>query len=169
MRVRDVRPWAGNPREHTAEQLRLIQKSIAAHGLVALPVVQKGTNRLLAGHGRLQALLDAGHGDAVIPVIVADMDDRGATAYTVADNRLENPALVDPITHKREHSDCVLVDGVWWKLCEKCSQRKPESDFYFYPGHNGLYYKCKACASADAVAVKRRRRSCLKPGEGAQP
>ena len=88
MKVRDLRPWAGNPREHNAEQLRLIQKSIAAHGLVALPVVQKGSNRLLAGHGRLQALLEAGHGDTVIPVIVADLDEQGATAYTVADNRL---------------------------------------------------------------------------------
>lgn len=88
IRVKELRPWAGNPREHTAEQLRLIQKSISAHGLVALPVVQKGTNRLLAGHGRLQALLDAGHGDTLIPVIVADLDDQGATAYTVADNRL---------------------------------------------------------------------------------
>ena len=87
LRVRDLRPWAGNPREHSAEQLRIIQKSIAHHGLVALPVVQKGTNRLLAGHGRLQALLDAGHGDSLIPVIVADLDEQDATAYTVVDNR----------------------------------------------------------------------------------
>lgn len=88
MRVRDLRPWAGNPREHNAEQLRLISKSISAHGLVALPVVQKGTNRLLAGHGRLQALLDGGFGDTVIPVVAADLDETHATAYTVADNRL---------------------------------------------------------------------------------
>lgn len=75
------------------------------------------------------------------------------------DNRLENLALVDPTTHKREHSDCVLIDGVWWKLCEKCGDRKPESEFYHYEAHNGLYYKYKPCASREAVESKRARRA----------
>jgi len=75
------------------------------------------------------------------------------------DNGLENLEALDATTHKREHSDCVLVDGVWWKLCEKCNQSKPESDFYFYAAHNRLYYKCKACSSRDAVRVKQERRA----------
>jgi len=75
------------------------------------------------------------------------------------DNRLENLLAVDGLTHKRLHGGCRLVDGLWWKPCKKCGTVKPETDFYCYPAHNGLYYKCKACASTDAVAGKRARRA----------
>lgn len=87
-RVGDLVPFAGNPREHDVEQVRLLQKSLGRYGLAALPVVQKGSLRILAGHGRVEALKASGHSDAVIPVVAVDLSDEDATAYTVADNRL---------------------------------------------------------------------------------
>lgn len=103
VRVRDLRPWSDNPRAHDAEQIRLLQKSMEAFGLLALPVAQRGTLRLLAGHGRVQAMLQAGYGESVIPVVLADLSEDEATAYTVADNRLSDlsewnlPALRDAL------------------------------------------------------------------------
>ena len=97
MRVRDLRPWGENPREHGQDQLERLQKSLDQFGLAALPVVQAGTLRILAGHGRVQALIDAGHGDELIPVVVLDVDDDGAAAYTVADNRLAEVSEWNPL------------------------------------------------------------------------
>lgn len=88
IRVDELIPFEGNPREHDAEQLRLLQKSLGKYGLAALPVVQKGTLRILAGHGRVEALKIAGHGELEIPVVAVDLSDEDATAYTLADNRL---------------------------------------------------------------------------------
>ena len=86
--IKDLMPWASNPRVHDPEQLRLLEKSIEHHGLVALPIVQKGTLRILAGHGRVEAMLNMGLGNTVIPCIVLDCSTEDAEAYTVADNRI---------------------------------------------------------------------------------
>jgi DNA modification methylase len=88
LRVSDILPWDGNPREHSAEQIRLLKKSLGAYGLASLPVVQAGTRKLIAGHGRLEALRAMGHTDRVIPVLEVDLDDDQAKAYAVTDNRL---------------------------------------------------------------------------------
>lgn len=86
--VKALVPWGDNPRLHDGEQMRLLQKSMERYGLAALPVIQKGTRRILAGHGRVEALMNLGEGSTVIPCITLDVDLEGATAYTVADNRL---------------------------------------------------------------------------------
>ena len=88
LKVSDILPWDDNPREHGAEQIRLLRKSLEAFGLVSLPVVQAGTRKLIAGHGRLESLIAAGHKDRAIPVLEVDLDDEKAKAYAVTDNRL---------------------------------------------------------------------------------
>lgn len=88
VRVRDLRPWSENPRAHDAEQIRLLQKSLESFGLLSLPVVQRGTLRILAGEGRYTAMMAAGRGEEIILVVLADLSDEEATAFTVADNRL---------------------------------------------------------------------------------
>lgn len=88
LKVSEVLPWSENPRQHNEEQLRLLGKSISHYGLVALPIVQAGTRRLIAGHGRIQALMAAGHGEREIPVLEVAMTDEDALAYTITDNRL---------------------------------------------------------------------------------
>lgn len=88
VRVRDLRPWSGNPKTHEQEQLDRLARSLDRFGLARIPVVQKGTLRILAGHGLHMSLMDAGHGDAVVPVVALELDDDEAAAYTLADNRL---------------------------------------------------------------------------------
>lgn len=74
------------------------------------------------------------------------------------DNRIENLRLVTRLEHKRIHSGCKLRDGVWWKRCRECGAFKPVTDFYQYPGRNGVMGVCKPCASRLAVEYKRKRR-----------
>jgi DNA modification methylase len=126
VRVEDLKPFEGNAREHDAEQVRLLQKSMKQYGLAALPVVQQGTLRILAGHGRVEALKASGHGEVVIPVIAVDLSDKDATAYTIADNRLTDlstwniPQLRDQL-HELEESGFDLeaagfTDEAWEAL-----------------------------------------------------
>jgi len=88
LRVDQIIPNAGNAREHNAEQLRLLQKSLEHFGIVALPIVQKGTNVLIAGHGRVEALKAAGRLSDVIPCLEVELTNEDALAYAVTDNRL---------------------------------------------------------------------------------
>jgi len=75
------------------------------------------------------------------------------------DNCIENLRLVTRLEHKRIHSGCILREAVWWKRCRKCGTLKPVSDFYNYPGRNGVMGVCKGCCSKLAVEYKRRRRA----------
>lgn len=75
------------------------------------------------------------------------------------DNRIENLRLVTRLEHKRIHSGCVLRDGVWWKMCRNCCEYKPVTEYYNYPGRNGVMGICRVCASRLAVEYKKRRRA----------
>ena len=63
------------------------------------------------------------------------------------DNRIENLQLVTPAEHCHIHAGYELRDGVWHKLCRKCGQVKPLSEFYQYPyyPHDGVIPNCKPC------------------------
>lgn len=82
-----LKPWEKNPRTHHA--VREIAASIETFGYANPIIAQKGTYRILAGHGRLKALQSGGV--KAVPVIVLDIDDEKAAAYTLADNKI--PAL----------------------------------------------------------------------------
>jgi DNA modification methylase len=64
----------------------MLVKSIEHYGWTNPVLVQAGTNRIIAGHGRVEAAKAIGKTE--VPVIVLDMDDRDAKAYLVADNQL---------------------------------------------------------------------------------
>lgn len=81
------------------------------------------------------------------------------------DNRVENLRIVSRLEHKRIHSGCELLGGVWWKRCRGCEEIKPASAFYGYPGRKGLMSRCKACCIKSAVVNKQRRKPC-KPQAG---
>lgn len=79
-----LQPWDKNPRRgHAVDG---IARSIEAFGYLNPIIVQAGTYRILAGHGRLAALQKRGVGK--VPVIVAEISDQQAALYTIADNKL---------------------------------------------------------------------------------
>jgi hypothetical protein len=90
LRVDQIIPNPENARLHDDEQIRMLQKSMEKFGLVSLPVVQTGTHKLIAGHGRIEGYKAAGQGLLEIPVLEVDLDDQEAIAYGIADNRLSD-------------------------------------------------------------------------------
>lgn len=119
----ELSPWADNPNVHPQFQPETVAESIRAFGFVAPAVVWRKEGRLVAGHGRLQAmnlLCDTGydyidekgeiqHREAdpsfapqgapkagYMRVIFHDFpSETAANAYAVADNELARQAHMD--------------------------------------------------------------------------
>lgn len=119
----DINPWDGNPNIHPQFQPELIAESIRTFGFVAPVVIWPAKNRLVAGHGRLQAMrlivetgysyLDAAgrpqhrpaepgfvaHGASeagAVRVIYHDFpSEAAANAYALADNEIAKRAIWD--------------------------------------------------------------------------
>ena len=67
-------------------------------------------------------------------------------------NNIDNLILVDTITHKRLHSGCKIINGVWWKPCRDCGELKAITEFYKNSGtSSGVSSICKSCKSKRAV------------------
>ena len=75
-------------------------------------------------------------------------------------NALSNLLLVTPTDHKRIHSGCKLVDGVWWKPCRVCKLYRPIEPEWWYFSKEGwpLYGRCRPCHISKVVEAKRLRR-----------
>ena len=82
MKVEDINPWDKNPKKHNDQA---ISKSIDRFGIRQAIIVQKGTNRIIVGHGRLKAFMEAGHKE--VPVIEWECTDEEADAFAIADNQ----------------------------------------------------------------------------------
>lgn len=78
------------------------------------------------------------------------------------DNRPENLALVDRVTHKRLHSGCLLVEGVWWKPCRMCGELKRVDEGFYTRGDGSVLPWCKVCSVARSVANRRKARQKTK-------
>jgi DNA modification methylase len=79
-----------NPRQHTARQIGQIARSIESFGF-NVPMLVDRDNRVLAGHGRVQALQRLGRVEA--PVIrLEHLTPAQARAFNIADNRLTEAA-----------------------------------------------------------------------------
>jgi len=75
------------------------------------------------------------------------------------DNRIDNLQLVTRLEHKRIHSGCIRFGDSWLKRCRRCRwYRNIDTDFYVYPGRNGVMGVCPRCAVDLAIEAKRRRR-----------
>src|SRR4051812_46410441 len=76
----------GNPRRHSARQIRQIAASISAFGF-AVPILVDCSNRIIAGHGRFLAAQHLGMTE--VPVIRLDhLSEAQVKALRIADNRL---------------------------------------------------------------------------------
>ena len=83
--IEDISPWENNPRinDHAVQQIAV---SIKQYGFINPIIVQKNSNRIIAGHTRYKAAKMLGL--ATLPVIFTDFDDVKAKAYAIADNKL---------------------------------------------------------------------------------
>lgn len=86
----DLVPYSNNPKEHPDEQIDKIAASIDDYGFVQ-PLVVRGGNKVVIGHGRLIAAQKLGLDQ--VPVIEADhLSEAEAKALRLADNRVsESP------------------------------------------------------------------------------
>ncbi len=84
--IRSIVPEPNNPRQHTREQISAIAHSIEAFGFNA-PILVDKANRVVAGHGRLEAAKRLNLAEA--PVIrLEHLSEQQAKAYMLADNKL---------------------------------------------------------------------------------
>lgn len=116
--VAKLKPFPGNPRQHGVD-IGYLVKSIKKFGWTNPIIIQKGTYRIIAGHGRALAALKAGI--KKVPVIELSMDDRDAAAYSITDNRLaelsswDYPKLKDILSELNDGEfDLDLVSGEDW-------------------------------------------------------
>jgi len=71
-------------------------------------------------------------------------------------NNIENLCIVTPLEHKRFHSGCKIIDGIWHKPCRVCGQYKPcdKDNWYFSRGWiNGKI--CKPCFIKKSLEVRK--------------
>jgi len=81
-----LRPYAGNTRTHSKQQIRLIANSIKRFGFNN-PILISDTFEIVAGHGRWQAAKLLGL--TSIPVaVLSSLSDAERRAYVLADNKL---------------------------------------------------------------------------------
>jgi DNA modification methylase len=84
--VAQLRPWTRNARTHSRKQLRQIADSIERFGFTN-PVLIDSDNRILAGHGRVEAAKLIGMTD--VPCLSFDhLSASEKRAYVLADNKL---------------------------------------------------------------------------------
>jgi len=85
--ISELIPNVRNPRRHPEKQIEQLKQSVDVYGFSkGSVVIQKGTNKVLAGHGMLSALKAKGFVE--VDVIEADLTDDLAEAFLIADNRL---------------------------------------------------------------------------------
>jgi hypothetical protein len=90
--VAQLQHYPGNARVH---DLDVIEKSMAGHGMYAPVVVQRSTNYVLVGNGRLEVARDR-LGWTHIAAVFLDVDDEQAESINVIDNRSSDLATNDP-------------------------------------------------------------------------
>lgn len=88
--VGDLIPWPGNPRRGDVD---LIRESIRANGFFMPILAQTSSNRVIAGHSRLEAAI--AEGLPRVPTIWLDVDDTEAQRILIVDNRSNDVATYD--------------------------------------------------------------------------
>ena len=83
--IATLKPWTNNPRTHSKKQIRQIADSIKEFGFVN-PVLIDRDNRIIAGHGRVEAARLLGMTE--VPAVRIDhLSETQIRAYVIADNK----------------------------------------------------------------------------------
>jgi hypothetical protein len=91
--IADLVPHERNYRAHPADQVERIARSLAQHGQFKNIVVQAGTNRIIAGHGVVEAA--KAQGQKTVLAMVLDVGDEEAAQILIDDNELARHAEDD--------------------------------------------------------------------------
>jgi DNA modification methylase len=92
-RIDELKLNPRNPRRHDRRQIRQVARSIEAFGF-NVPVLVDRNDRIVAGHGRVQAATSIGMSE--VPTIrLEHLTDAQAKAFTIADNRLTDTSTWD--------------------------------------------------------------------------
>lgn len=84
--VEKLKPYKNNARTHSAKQIQQIAGSIKQFGFMN-PVLVDGKNRIMAGHGRVEAAKKLGMKE--VPVISSDhLSEDQIRAFILADNKI---------------------------------------------------------------------------------
>ena len=97
-----------NPRKRNARNLAAIQASIKDHGQVEPVVVQKGSNKVIHGNGRLQVMADMGYTEVACALV--DVDDQQARKLSIVLNRSGELADWDDAVLSAHITDLLAYD-----------------------------------------------------------
>jgi len=106
--IEGLKPFENNARKHSRAQIKKIATSIEKFGFIN-PVLVDGRNRIVAGHGRVEAARLLGR-DKVPTLSVEHLSDDALRAYVIADNRLAELAEWDKGILAIELQHLVKVD-----------------------------------------------------------
>ncbi len=101
--ISELSPAPDHARRHPAAQIRDLARSIETFGFNT-PVLIDETNRLLAGHARVEAVKRLGW-DIVPAVRVTDLTEAEKRAYVLADNSRSPSLSVGCPPHSRPWSE----------------------------------------------------------------
>jgi hypothetical protein len=133
----DLKPYPGNARTHSPEQLERLRDSISRFGFVS-PAIVLEDGELVAGHGRTTAARLAGL-DRVPVVVLTGFSRDEARAYCLADNRLADLAGWDDALLSAEVAalDDSLLGAAGFNSDEVEAILNPESDEDIPPAGDG--------------------------------
>lgn len=85
LKLSEIKPYENNPRKITEEAIEAVRESIEKFGYVQPIALLKGTNEIVVGHTRYQALQRLGVEE--IQVYLLDISEEKAREYRLVDNR----------------------------------------------------------------------------------
>lgn len=84
--IKQLKPWARNPRNNDGEPVRRVAESIQRFGFGAPIIARRATQEIIAGHTRWKAAQSLGL--PRVPVRYMDITEEDAHVLALADNRL---------------------------------------------------------------------------------
>lgn len=106
--LKELAPFAGNPRKHPEKQLVKLTASMQQFG-IPVPLLVSDTGEVIAGHARLEAARRLGMSE--VPVIVAcGWSAARIRAYRIADNRIAELAEWDDDLLRIELAALIEID-----------------------------------------------------------
>ncbi len=85
--IEQLRPWEGNPRCITDQEMAKLRRSLSQWGLVQPLVVRRADSTIIGGHQRWEAARTLGH--ARVPVVYVDLSEAEAKALNLALNKIQ--------------------------------------------------------------------------------